>query len=432
MNLLASAAVPHMPPWTVAPFVGLLLAIALLPLVAEHWWHRNRNKALVGMIFGLPAAAYVAHVAPASLGHTALEYLAFVSLLGSLFAITGGIRIRGTPAGTPLSNTALLATGAVLANFIGTTGAAMLLLRPFLAANSRRQKRAHLVIFFIFVVANIGGCLTPLGDPPLFLGFLKGVPFQWTLSLWKEWLVALGAVLLVFGVFDQVVFRREGSSTHADIAADTRAHGKFGIDGSANFLLLLGVIGVVLAGGLYVHPRHGEMAAQIFQSAALIALAAASLAITRPEVRRDNEFSWHPFVEVLVLFAGIFAAMIPALAVLREKGPAMGLREPWQFFWATGSLSAFLDNAPTYLAFLATAQFLPDEVVGTSHHALAAISCGAVFFGAMTYIGNGPNFMVKAVAEHSGVKMPSFFGYMAWSAAVLLPVFALLTLLFFR
>ncbi|MBI2923779.1 MAG: sodium:proton antiporter [Planctomycetes bacterium] len=421
-----------MPPWTVAPFVGLLLAIALLPLVAEHWWHRNRNKALVGALFGIPAAAYVGFVDPVSLGHTALEYLAFVSLLGSLFAITGGIRIRGTPAGTPISNSALLATGAVLANLIGTTGAAMLLLRPFLAANRRRQKRTHLVIFFIFVVANIGGCLTPLGDPPLFLGFLKGVPFQWTLTLWKEWAVALGAVLLIFSILDQIVFNREGTLAHPDILADTQAHGRFGIDGSFNFLLLLGVIGVVLAGGLYVHPRHGEMAAQIFQCLGLIALSGISLRLTRQELRRANEFSWHPFVEVVVLFAGIFAAMIPALAVLREKGPEMGLREPWHFFWATGSLSAFLDNAPTYLAFLATSQFLPDEIVGTTRHTLAAISCGAVFFGAMTYIGNGPNFMVKAVAEHAGVKMPSFFGYMAWSAAVLLPLFALLTLLFFR
>jgi Na+/H+ antiporter NhaD/arsenite permease-like protein len=414
------------PTWSVIPFALLLLAIATLPLVSEIWWHRNRNKALVAALFGIPVVVLVAlRGHSADLAHTALEYAAFVSLLGSLFVISGGIEIRGAGRGTAGQNTLLLASGAVLANLVGTTGASMLLIRPFLRANAWRRSRTHQVVFFTFTVSNIGGCLTPLGDPPLFLGFLKGVPFEWTLRLWQPWLAAMAALLAVFWVVDARSAARDGS-------AASQIGEKVSFRGGANVALLLAVVGVILAGGKLVQPRWGDAAAQVFQAAALAALAAMSLAVTPREARAANDFSWHPFVEVTVLFAGIFAAMIPALGVLRAHGENLHLVRPWQFFWATGSLSALLDNAPTYLAFLTAAQHLPDEVAGTTADALAGISCGAVFFGAMTYIGNGPNFMVKAIADHAGVRMPSFFGYLAWSLAVLVPLFAALTFMFFR
>ena len=430
MSLLAVTG--NFPPWTVAPFVGLLLTIALLPLVAPKWWHRNRNKALVGALFGFPAGAFVASQNLAALGHTALEYAAFLSLIGALYVIAGGIEVRGSLTGTPTTNAAMLAFGAAIANVIGTTGASMLLIRPLLRANHHRHSRVHLVVFFIFIVANVGGSLTPLGDPPLFLGFLHGVPFQWTLlHLWRPWLLAMGCLLVIFVFVDQSILSREAKREGHEIPTDGRRQ-PLSIRGGMNLLLLAGVVAVAVIGGRYVYPRWGGSGSQIFQCLSLCGLAGISLALTRSEIRKANEFSWHPLIEVAVLFAGIFVSMIPALGVLQTRGQELGVSEPWQFFWATGSLSAILDNAPTYLAFVSLAQFLPDEVTGTTHAALAAISCGAVFFGAMTYIGNGPNFMVKAIAEHSGVKMPSFFRYIAWSCLFLLPIFVLITLVFFR
>ncbi len=430
--VLAAGGPSDMPLWAVGPFAGLLLSIAILPLLFSHWWHENRNKAIVSVAFGLPVAVYVAFRDPALLGHTALEYMAFVCLLGSLFAISGGIRVSGSLAGTPLANTGILALGAVLANLIGTTGASMLLIRPYLRANQGRKSRVHLIVFFIFIVANCGGCLTPLGDPPLFLGFLRGVPFQWTLVLWKEWLVVVGVLLVVFNLYDQRVFHGEDIASPADLDEVVERRQPVRLQGTYNMILLLGIIGVVLASGFWIYPRYGEIASLVIQSLAMASLAGLSLRVTPRRIREWNEFSWHPFVEVLVLFAGIFAAMIPALTILRTQGASLGVSEPWQYFWATGSLSAFLDNAPTYLTFLSLAQYLPDEVAGTTHAVLAAISLGAVFFGAMTYIGNGPNFMVKAIAEQAGIRMPSFFGYMGWSVAILVPIFAVLTLFSLR
>ena len=417
--------------WRVLPFALLLLSIAVLPLFAPHWWHANRNKAIVSLLFGAPVAWWVWGHDPHAVIHTALEYGAFVALLGSLYVISGGIVVRGSLSGTPLANTGILALGAVLANVVGTTGASMLLIRPYLQANRERRDRRHLVVFFIFIVANVGGCLTPLGDPPLFLGFLRGVPFDWTLGLWKEWALLTFALLVVFNLYDQVRFTREDLDSHRDLEDEVQPRAPISIGGRRNFLLLAGVVGTVLACGFWVYPRHGETTSMIAQAATLSLLAIVSLVATPRLVRTENGFTWHPFVEIVIVFAGIFAAMIPALALLRVRGAALGIDAPWQFFWATGSLSAFLDNAPTYVAFLSMAQHLPDEVAGTSAAALAAISCGAVFFGALTYIGNGPNFMVKAIAEHSGVKMPSFFGYLAWSACVLLPLFLAVTLIFF-
>ncbi len=430
--LLASSNGTQFSSGWILPFVGLLLSIALLPLLAGKWWDANRNKALVSLLFGLPVALYVAMREPALLTHTALEFLAFIALLGSLYVISGGIVVRGSLSGTALANTAILGLGALLANVIGTTGASMLLIRPYLRANRRRRDGGHLVVFFIFVVSNLGGCLTPLGDPPLFLGFLRGVPFTWTLGLWKEWLVAVGAVLLLFNFYDQYKFTREDLATARDLEDEVRSRERLSISGWRNVVLLGGVVATVLVSGLWIHAKWGDTVSTIFQAAAMAALALVALAATPKRAWAENEFSWHPFSEIVILFAGIFAAMIPALEILRSQGASLGVSEPWQFFWATGALSSFLDNAPTYVAFHSMAQHFPDEVAGTTGTVLAAISCGAVFFGAMTYIGNGPNFMVKAIAEHAGVRMPSFFGYLGWSAAVLLPIFLALTLLFFR
>jgi len=407
----------------VTPFAALLGAIAVLPLAAPRWWHSNRNKALVALAAGLPVMILLLVQNPRELGHVALDYAAFMALLGSLYIVSGGVLVEGGRAATTFSNVMRLAGGAVLANLVGTTGAAMLLIRPLLAANRARASRVHLVVFFILIVANCGGLLTPLGDPPLFLGFLKGVPFSWTLRLWKPWLFVNGALLAVFVLVDR---RRAGTPGLPEKAEP------FAIKGYVNLILLWGVVGTVLAGGFLVHPRWGESAAKLFQTVTLALLAGVSWAVTPKGIRAANGFSWHPFVEVVALFAGIFASMTPAIEILGERGPAMGIERPWQFFWATGLLSGFLDNAPTYVAFLSVGQFLPDEVAGTSHAALAAISCGAVFFGAATYIGNGPNFMVKAIADHEGIRMPSFFGYLAWSAAILGPILAAATLLFFR
>ncbi len=427
-DVLATA----LPVWSALPFAGMVLAIAILPLIVEKWWHSNLNKAVVAAAFGLPVAAYFLFADPVRLAHTALEYAAFICLLGVLYTISGGIHITGGPAGTPLSNTATLAIGAVLANAIGTTGASMLLVRPLLRANEHRRRRAHVVIFFIFIVANIGGCLTPLGDPPLFLGFLRGVPFEWTLRLWPQWLFMVGALLVIFNLFDQYQFNKEELAYKESLMELVQPERPIQIEGKVNFLLLGGVVVAVFCGGRFVEPRFGDVAAKIYQISMAAGLSVVSLAVTQRKVRYENRFTWSPIIEVAVLFAGIFASMVPALLILERRGPDLGVSSSWQFFWATGLLSSFLDNAPTYLTFWSLAQYLPDQVAGTTHVVLAAISCGAVFMGANTYIGNGPNFMVRSIAEHHNVRMPSFFGYMLWAAVFLFPLFLLSTLLFFR
>ena len=319
---------------------------------------------------------------------------------------------------TPRVNTAFLALGALFASFVGTTGASMLLIRPLLRTNSERRHVVHTVVFFIFLVSNIGGCLTPLGDPPLFLGYLQGVPFAWTFRLAAEWLFTSGLLLVIYFIWDTRAYARE---TVADLREDRLAVKPLRLAGGENLLLLLGI---VVAAAFLDAP---------WREAAMVALALASLKRTPRDLRRANHFSFDPILEVAAVFAGIFLTMIPALDLLRARGAALGVREPWQFFWASGVLSSFLDNAPTYLTFLALAQGqgMAAEVVGVPHRILAAISLGAVFMGANTYIGNGPNFMVRSIAESRGVKMPSFGGYMLYSGAVLLPVFALVTLVFF-
>jgi Na+/H+ antiporter NhaD/arsenite permease-like protein len=424
-----------LPLWSVVPFGMLLLCIAVLPLVAGHFWEHNRNKALLSFLVGAPVAIWIAYLDPMVLAHTAHEYAAFIILLGALFVISGGIVVRGTLAGTPGLNVALLGIGAVLASLIGTTGASMVLIRPLLRANSVRQRKAHVVVFFIFVVSNAGGLLTPLGDPPLFLGFLRGVPFLWTLRLWPEWLFVNCVLLALFYAIDSTIFRREDIATPGDLDEVAVEHKvPVHILGKRNFLFLAGVVLVLLASGTWGLPAG-------VQEGGMLLMSALSLLFTPKPLRKENEFTWHPIVEVAVVFAGIFATMIPALQILNARGAEFGLSHPWQYFWATGSLSSFLDNAPTYLTFTAAASGLLGtdaanlgQLLATERGAalLGAISVGAVFMGANTYIGNGPNFMVRAIAEQSGVRMPSFFGYMAWSGAILLPIFAGVTWVFFR
>ncbi len=407
------------PLYSVLPFVAMLLAIAVCPLWIPHWWESNRNKLLASAVLGLPVLAFYGLRHPAALIHTAVDYVSFILLLAGLFVISGGILLRGDLEATPATNTGFLVLGGILASFVGTTGASMLLIRPLLQTNGQRTRVKHTVIFFIFIVSNVGGMLTPLGDPPLFLGHLAGVPFTWTFRLWPHWGLMLVVLLAAFFVFDSVQFSREPL---AAIRRDRARIEPLRVQGGLNAIWLVGVVLAVA----FLHAPWREVA--------IVALAAASLWLTPRRIRRDNGFSVGPMVEVAVLFAGIFLTMIPALDLLRLRGDELGVRAPWQFFWASGALSSFLDNAPTYLTFLALAQGLrlPADVVGVPAGILAAISVGAVAMGANTYIGNAPNFMVKAIAEEAGVKMPSFFGYMLYSGAILLPLFVVVTLVFFR
>ncbi len=437
----------ELPIWTVLPFALLLLVIAILPLATPHFWEPHRNKGLVSAFFAVPVAAYLVQAHGAAGVHELLEkgkeYTSFILLLGSLFVITGGIHVRGSLSGTPLLNTALIGLGGGLASLIGTTGASVLLIRPLLRANAPRERKVHVVVFFIFVVSNCGGLLTPLGDPPLFLGFLKGVPFEWTLRLWKPWLFVNGALLLLFNLWDQAVLAREERERPGSQLEEVQRHEPVRIEGRRNFLFLAGIVAVIYASGRGFGSGGAPWPFGV-QEGLMLGLGTASFAVTSPRLRRENSFTFGPIVEVAVLFAGIFLTMAPALLLLNAHAASFGIREPWHFFWATGLLSSFLDNAPTYLTFAATAcglggiplegRYLADFLAGgpANGDLLAAISAGAVFMGANTYIGNGPNFMVKAIAEERGVAMPSFLGYMVWSCGVLLPLFALVTLLAFR
>ena len=404
-------------PWAL-PFVGLLLAIAILPLAAPHFWESNLRKLGVGALLGLPVLVLYWQFRPAALVHAAQDYVSFIVLLGGLFVISGGILLEGDLEATPRTNAAFLGLGAVLASFVGTTGASMLLIRPLLQTNRERKHVVHTVVFFIFLVSNIGGCLTPLGDPPLVLGYLLGVPFTWTFRLFVPWLFTTALLLAVYVLWDRRAHAREAKP---DLKRDFYEVRPLRLAGRES----LAMLGGVLAAVAFLGAPWRELV--------IVLLSAASYARTDPGLRKANRFSFHPILEVAALFAGIFVTMLPALHILQERGAELGVREPWQFFWATGTLSSFLDNAPTYLTFLALARglHLPADVVGVPNELLVAISLGAVFMGANTYIGNGPNFMVRAIAEERGVKMPSFGGYMLYSGAVLVPVFVLVTIVFF-
>ena len=400
------------------PFVALLLSIAILPLAASHFWESNLRKLGVAALLGLPVLALYLQARPEALVDAGRDYVSFMVLLGGLFVISGGILLEGDLQATPRTNAMLLAAGALLASFVGTTGASMLLIRPLLQTNRERKRVAHTVVFFIFLVSNVGGCLTPLGDPPLFLGYLAGVPFLWTLRLFPAWLFTVALVLAVYVLWDRREYARE---TLADRRRDFYEVRPLRLAGKDNFVLLLGVLAAV---ALLRAP---------WRELVIVGLAVASFLWTDTELRKANRFTFQPILEVGALFAGVFVTMLPALDLLRARGAELGVREPWQFFWASGALSSFLDNAPTYMAFLALAKGLglSPEVAGVPERILAAISLGAVFMGANSYIGNGPNFMVRAIAEERGVKMPSFGGYMLFSGAVLLPIFMLVTVVFF-
>jgi Na+/H+ antiporter NhaD/arsenite permease-like protein len=430
------------------PFAGLLLSIALFPLLAAGFWEHNFGKVAFfwALLFLVPGAYFLGpKVTLYSAVHTVIaEYLPFIILLLSLFTIAGGIRLKGTLSGTPLMNLGFLVTGTLLASLMGTTGAAMLLIRPYLKASAHRRYRVHNVVFFIFLVANIGGSMSPLGDPPLFLGFLKGVSFFWTTeNIWRETLLMAVLLLTIHFFIDLYLFKKEGSP----VAVKDEP---LGLEGSLNFLLLLGVVGMVLYSGLATSEGYLTIWADItyrysdmIRDGSLLGLTILSLVLTPKATRRGNHFTWEPILEVAKIFAGIFMTMIPAIAILRA-GPDGALKslialvtseggQPVNaaYFWLTGSLSSFLDNAPTYLVFFNTAGGQAETLMTQIPRTLAAISCGAVFMGANTYIGNAPNFMVRSISEERGVRMPSFFGYMAWSVGILVPLFGLVTLIFF-
>ena len=436
--------------WWSIPFIGILLSIALMPLLAPLFWHHHFGKvsAAWALAFLVPfAAIFGAGLAFENLVHALVaEYIPFILLLTALFTVAGGIHISGNLHGAPGLNTLILAIGTVLASLMGTTGASMLLIRPLIRANDNRRHQAHVVIFFIFLVSNVGGSLTPLGDPPLFLGFLKGVEFFWTLrNIFPETLFMVAALLVIFYVLDSWLYRKEGVLP-VDPTPDSR---RVGIQGKVNFLLLLAIVGLVLMSGIWKSPVSFDVFGTeaglpgIVRDIGLIVVTLVSLRITAASVHEDNQFAWGPMAEVAKLFAGIFLTIIPVIAMLRAgvDGPfgavvrlvtgEDGKPDPAMYFWATGVLSSFLDNAPTYLVFFNTAGGDPQTLMTTYASTLAAISAGAVFMGANSYIGNAPNLMVKAIAEDRGLKMPSFFGYMAWSCAVLVPLFLVLTLIFF-
>jgi Na+/H+ antiporter NhaD/arsenite permease-like protein len=455
----ASAVVPEhealgqeLPLWSGLPFVGILLSIAIIPMIAPVFWHHHYPKVSIAWSLALAVPFVIAYRGEAvyQLSHIVLaDYIPFLILIGGLFIVSGGIYLKGTLVGKPLINTAMLLIGTVLASWMGTTGAAMLLIRPVIRANKARRYKVHTIVFFIFLVANIGGTLTPLGDPPLFLGFLKGVPFFWTLHLWPQMLIAAVPLLVIYFILDTVLVRKEKFSPQSDSTGQE----KLAIQGWYNFLLLLGIVGAVLMSGSLdlgdyslfgIHFTYQSTLRDIL----IVILTLVSLATTKKHHRAANDFSWGPIREVAILFFGIFITIVAPLLILRAGMHGSGaflinaVNTPARFFWATGGLSSFLDNAPTYLTFFTLALgnlgINPSDVTaildGQLQHPaaaqfvrdLTAISTGSVFMGAMTYIGNAPNFMVRSIAEESKIAMPSFCGYMIWSVGILIPIFVVI------
>ncbi|MGQ3193356.1 MAG: sodium:proton antiporter [Hydrogenophaga sp.] len=437
--------------WWGVPFAGVLLSIALMPLLAPAFWHHHFGKvsAAWALAFLVPFAIVAGPgLAGTSVVHALLaEYIPFIVLLTALFTVAGGIFVRGNLHGSPGLNTGLLAIGAVLASFMGTTGASMLLIRPLIRANDNRKHQVHVVVFFIFIVSNAGGSLTPLGDPPLFLGFLKGIDFFWTMAhLWMETVALIGALLVIFYAIDWWYYHRREELQPQDPTPDTA---RLGFDGGFNFALLGVVVALVLMSGLWKSPVVFHIAGTdvglpgLLRDIGLIVVTLISLKLTPSSVHESNQFAWGPMQEVAKLFAAIFLTIIPVIAMLKAgvDGPfgavvravtnADGSPNPAMYFWATGALSSFLDNAPTYLVFFNTAGGDPQALMTAMAPTLVAISAGAVFMGANTYIGNAPNLMVKAIAEDRGIRMPSFFGYMLWSVGILVPLFALMTWIWF-
>jgi Na+/H+ antiporter NhaD/arsenite permease-like protein len=440
-----------LPLWSVLPFAGILLSIALLPLWTPHFWHHHFPKvsAFWALVFALPFLFFYQGTALYSIGHIyIIDYIPFIILLWSLYTISGGIYVQGTLKGTPAVNVLLLLIGTLLASLVGTTGASMLLIRPVLRSNAWRKFKVHTIVFFIFLISNIGGALTPLGDPPLFLGFLHGVPFFWTLKLFPQMAFASVILLLLYFIMDTYYYRKEDKS-----ALQFTATEPLRIQGGHNFIFLAGVVAGVLFSGLVklsdinILGIHQSIE-NLIKDAVLIIMGLLSLYFTKKEIRKSNEFGWAPIMEVAYLFAGIFMTIIPALAILKagEQGALAFLIKsvdtPAHYFWASGLLSSFLDNAPTYLTFFSSAigKFYPGmpeaeavaRLIVEKIPYLAAISAGSVFMGANTYIGNAPNFMVKSIAEEAGVAMPSFFGYMfKYSIPILVVLFVIMTFIFY-
>ncbi len=440
-----------LPLWSILPFAGILLSIALMPLFLPHFWHHHFPKvsAFWALVLAVPFIYFFRGVAVSEIAHIfMIDYIPFIIVLWALFTVSGGIYIKGTLKGTPAVNAVILLAGTFLASLIGTTGASILLIRPILRSNAWRVHKAHTVVFFIFLVSNIGGALTPLGDPPLFLGFLHGVPFFWTMHILPEMIFAGVVLLTLYFIMDSYYYKKEIKTDAPDTVPEP-----IKIEGLCNFIFLAGILAAVLFSGTI---KLGEVdifgihqaIENLIRDAALMLMGILSLVFTRQEVRKGNDFNWAPILEVAYLFAGIFMTIIPALAILKagEQGALAWLiksvNTPAQYFWAAGSLSSFLDNAPTYLTFFNSAlgKFYPGvpeaqavaSLIVEKIPYLAAISAGAVFMGANTYIGNAPNFMVKSIAEEAGVKMPSFFGYMfKYSIPVLVPLFILITFVFF-
>jgi Na+/H+ antiporter NhaD/arsenite permease-like protein len=421
------------PVWMLSFFIIMLLSIAVLPLTRlEHWWHKNENKLKVGAVLAAYPLVWVTFISHnyTALWHVIEEYVSFIVLLGTLFYVSGGILLKGDLRATPGTNFKFLLLGTSIASIIGTTGASMLLIRPLLRTNHERRYKVHIVIFFIFLVSNIGGSLLPIGDPPLFLGYLRGVPFLWTLSLWPEMLTVCVILLTAFYLLDRHFWKRESDKVKE---FDANTVEPITIEGKSNAIWLLGIVFCVAL----IKPEYGLF----LREAAMIGCAVASKFMTQADIREKNRFSWFPILEVAALFIGIFLTMIPAQMLLSARGGELGVDTPAKFFWVTGLLSSVLDNAPTYVVFFETAKGMVEhgqlrgelvsDVIRIPVVVLQAISVGAVFMGANTYIGNGPNFMVKAIAEEQKIEMPSFFGYMKWSGLVLMPCFVVVSLLFF-
>ena len=432
------------------PFAGMLLSIAICPLVNGAWWEKFKGAAvlfwsllfLVPFAIGNGAGTALNHFLEVILG----DYISFIVLLFGLFCVAGNIRIRGTLAGTPKINVLLLLIGTLLSSWVGTTGASMLLIRPVIRANSWRKRKVHTMVFFIFLVSNIGGCLTPVGDPPLLMGFMHGVPFTWSFHLLPVFLLNVVLLLALYFIIDSRAYKKDLSDGAKPKASEKTE--KIGLEGAHNLIFLLCIVGAVILSGSLANINaffgngikiEGEVTltfATMIEMAIILLSAFLSFKTTKKEVRTANNFSWGAIQEVAVLFIGIFITMIPALLILSARGSELGITKNWQMFWATGALSSFLDNTPTYLVFFETAVSLhaTNEAIGSvmiQQTMLMAISCGAVFMGANTYIGNAPNFMIKSIAEENNIKMPSFFGYLFWSVCCLVPVFLIDTLIFF-
>lgn len=435
------------PLWASIPFLIMLAMIAVGPLMFHHWWENNKNKLIISMALGIPVAIYlIINGMTDNLMHQILfDYVPFIILLGALFAITGGIHLRGDIQAVPTINTLFLAIGAILASIMGTTGAAMLLIRPVIKTNSQRKYKMHTILFFIAIVANCGGLLTPLGDPPLFLLYLRGAPFDWFFHLLPEWAFVNAVLLIIYMAVDTYYYKKEPIEA---IIQDKLDRKPIRMDGTFNFIFLAGVVASVAflnkgyfpqwdSTHVFADGSHGNDYLGFIREFSIVSLAALSIIFTKKKIRLANKFTWAPILEVAYLFIGIFITMVPALIYLAQNASSFGIHTSTQFYYATGTLSAFLDNAPTAVSFynlaLGLHDFHPGEIIvaGIPEILLTAISVAAVFFGSMTYIGNGPNFMVKAIAEENKIDMPSFFGYMfKFSLIVLLPVFIITQLLF--